>query len=234
MNGVVGEFVNCHVGTHLTGARRIGNDAAHEATKLILDVLDVTILVDECGQVGATAVSCALVQDGRQGSQHGCQCPSRVAGVITQPLELREVVGRMALVPGHKDGFYVGEVLVERGSADAGPLGDLGHGDSAKSVFGDELGSGVQDCVDDLAPVRLDRLCPQLRHPGTVATRGLYTLRIDQDRTYRIMSARMKPDEIGSGTMSWVWKAVLITVGALILGMIIVAHLLGGFRGPNG
>ena len=40
-------------------------------------------------------------------------------------------------------------------------------------------------------------------------------------------------EESTPGTMSWVWKAVLISVVVLILGLIIVGHLVG-FRGPHG
>lgn len=36
------------------------------------------------------------------------------------------------------------------------------------------------------------------------------------------------------GTMSWVWKGVLIVVVVLILVAIILGHVVGGFHGPHG
>jgi hypothetical protein len=51
--------------------------------------------------------------------------------LIAQLGQVGELPCGVAFMPGNQDGFDVGVVLVERGSADAGLLGDLRHGDPA-------------------------------------------------------------------------------------------------------
>ena len=78
--------------------------------------------------------------------------------------EVVKVAGDLPFVPGHQDGFDVGEVLVQGRPADPGLPRDLRHGHGAQAVLGDQRGRGVEDGVADLAAVRVDRLAPQLRH----------------------------------------------------------------------
>ena len=74
-----------------------------------------------------------------------------------------EVLGDMPLVPGDEDGFDAGEVLVERGAADAGLLCNLGHGHGPQPMPGDQGRGGLEDRLMHLAAMGLDRLMPELR-----------------------------------------------------------------------
>jgi len=88
--------------------------------------------------------------------------------VVSDLGELGEVLGDLAFVPGKQDRLHVREVLVQRRSADAGVLGDLGHRHRGQPVLGHQGRGGVQGGVAHRAAVRLDRLVPQPRHHPTI------------------------------------------------------------------
>ena len=58
------------------------------------------------------------------------------------------------------------EVVVERGSADADPLGDLALGDPGDTVFDDQLGGRVEDPLS--GSVLVDRWVGNNRHEATL------------------------------------------------------------------
>lgn len=96
-----------------------------------------------------------------------------------------EVVADLVVVPGPKDLFDAGEVLVDGRTADSGLVGDLGHGDVQRTAFGCESGGSLQDRVANLTAMRLDRRVPQLRHDPTIHSAGYRTLRSEDYSLYR-------------------------------------------------
>jgi hypothetical protein len=74
------------------------------------------------------------------------------------------VARNVPFVPGDQYGFDVREVLVQRGTSDAGLLGDLCHRHRPQPVLGHQRHGGVKDGIAHFAPVGLDRLLPELWH----------------------------------------------------------------------
>jgi len=70
------------------------------------------------------------------------------------------MLANLTLMPGGENCFDVGEVFVERGAADTGPLGYLRHGDSAQATFGDKVCRCLERGVLHRPSVSLDRLVP--------------------------------------------------------------------------
>lgn len=64
--------------------------------------------------------------------------------MVTDLGEVGEMVGDLPLMPGGEDGFDVGEVLVQGGSANAGLFGYLGHGYCTEASFGDQRRRGFE------------------------------------------------------------------------------------------
>jgi hypothetical protein len=134
-----------------------------ERGELAFGVGDVVTPVDESGHL-RRAVPAPVEGDQGVRGQHRLQPLPRVAGTVAQGSELLEVRGDVPLVPGDQHRFDVREVLVERRPTDAGPRGDLRHGDPERSTLGGQGPGGVQDRVLHGAAVLVDRLAPELRH----------------------------------------------------------------------
>ena len=132
------------------------------------------------GQLGVVV----LVLDQRERLQDGLEPPGRGRGVPGLG-ELAQVAGDVPVVPGDQDRLDVREVLVQRGPADPGRGGDLQHRHRRQSVLADQRRGGVQGGVVDRAPVLLDRLGPQLRHPLRIHDVDIETNRIDSDTLSR-------------------------------------------------
>ena len=72
--------------------------------------------------------------------EHSFQALVGVTWPVADLSESLEVSRDLTLMPGKKDRLDVREVLVERGAADAGLLGDLRHRDRPQAVLGHEPG----------------------------------------------------------------------------------------------
>jgi hypothetical protein len=81
----------------------------------------------------------------------------RIGGILLRPGHLDQ--GRLHLLAGERqqDRVLVGEVLVERADADAGPLGDRIGGEGAQSAGFQNLSRRLQDRGHGLAGARLAR-----------------------------------------------------------------------------
>src|SRR5947208_1364737 len=95
-------------------------------------------------------------------------------GPLPDVVELLEMVGDLALVPGGENRVHLGEVLVERRAADAGPLRDLGHRDAGQAAFGDQTACRVEDRFPHGVAMSRDGVVPQLRHSWILARRSAY------------------------------------------------------------
>jgi hypothetical protein len=174
VQAVAREFVRGDVVPDVPGRRGLGDQAGDEGVQLLLGLVDVLAAVQQFGDAGAVRSPGAVVQ--RVRLERGAQSlPGGACGVGGLG-ELGEVLADLALVPGDQDRLDVGEVLVQRGPADAGPLGDLGHRHRGQPVLGYQRGHGVQDRVLDRRAVRSDRLGPQSRHPCSIQDVPLDTI----------------------------------------------------------
>ena len=106
----------------------------------------------------------ALAEVGGEGMKDVFKCNTWVVGFVAQLSQMGEAPGGVSLVAGNEDGLNVGEVLVKRGAADPGLLGDLRHRHGAQSVLIDQGHRRIQDSVGDLSAVRLDGLSPDPGH----------------------------------------------------------------------
>lgn len=144
-----------------SAGRAFGQQRAEEVGQVLFGSADVLAAVQHRGEVGVVA----LVGDLGVGGEDGFEAPGRAAaGMVAHLGQVVQVFCDVAFVPGQEDGFDVWEVFVERGAADAGLLGDLGHGHGGEAVRGDQRGRGVHGRFAHGVAVRVDRFVPQLRH----------------------------------------------------------------------
>lgn len=182
VEAVGGQFVGCDAVPDVTGVGGVGEHVAEEVTELLLWPGYVLVAVEERGEFGAALLAGSLVHDQRIRMQYGFESLAGFPDLVPQGGEVLEVGGDMPVVPGDQDRLDVREVLVQRGAADAGVLGDPRHRRRARSMFSDEGRGGVQDRVTHIAAVRLDGLVPQPGHPLSIQSDESETLCIDKDR----------------------------------------------------
>jgi hypothetical protein len=82
---------------------------------------EVLATVQERGKFGAVMP----VVNERAGAEDGFQLPGRTTGLVPDAAKVVQMAGDLAFVPGDQDRLDVGEVLVQRGTPDAGLLGNL-------------------------------------------------------------------------------------------------------------
>jgi hypothetical protein len=116
--------------------------------------------------------------------QHGCKARVGASCPVADAGEMGEVAADLALVPREQDRLDIGKVLVQRGAPYACLLGDRRHPHRPQAALGDQRRRSVEDRLAHLAPVRVDRLAPQLRHPRSVHAAALNTDRLDVDTMY--------------------------------------------------
>ena len=125
---------------------------------------DTTMLQEERAEIRPVALVGDLEANDSVGLQHGAD--ALVDGTISvgQRPELAEVGADVLVMPGVEDGLDVGEVLVERGSANADIFGDARHRDGTHPAFGHERRCGLDYGAADLLAMGVDRVGPQLGH----------------------------------------------------------------------
>jgi hypothetical protein len=84
----------------------------------------------------------------------GAESFSRVAHPVADLSQLDDVSADLPLVPGHEDCVDVSEVLVQRGSPDAGLLGNVRHPNRSGTVRGGQRPRGVKDRVAHLSAIQ--------------------------------------------------------------------------------
>lgn len=167
MEAVVGELVGGDVDSDGSGRDGVDQERSDEFVEVVVGVGDVRALMQGQRDLGVVVAVC-LVADGGVGVEDDLESRSGVVVFVSYLGEHREVASDLAFVPGEEDRFDVGEVLVERGSSDAGVFGDARHRDREQAIVGDERRGGVEHRVADLAPVLVDRVGPQLGHPTSI------------------------------------------------------------------
>jgi hypothetical protein len=120
---------------------------------LLLRAGDVLTSMQERREFGAVVP----LSSERVGLEYSFESPMRVTCSIPDFGEMFKVAGYVAFVPGDRDGFDVGKVLVQRGTSDTGVLSDPGHGHRCQTVRGHQRRRGVQGRVANRVAVRLDR-----------------------------------------------------------------------------
>src|SRR5215813_5236653 len=100
--------------------------------------------------------------------QHRVEAGCWGAGLVPYGGKPLEMGVDMPLVPGDKDRFDIGIVVIERRSADPGPFRDLRHRDGSQAALVCERGGSVEDCVPYLLAMRCEGCRPELRHADRV------------------------------------------------------------------
>jgi hypothetical protein len=173
VKAVTGELIGRDIIPELAGSRALGQQVSDEAGEQLSRFSDVLSAMQECRKLGPMV----LVRRERIGHQHRFEALAGVTRLIPNLSEMCEVLGDLTFVPGNEDRFDIGEVLVERRTSDARLLGDLGHRHRPQPLLSDQLGGDVERRIAYRAPMRFDRLVPQLRHQRSV--------RKDQDSLIR-------------------------------------------------
>jgi len=96
--------------------------------------------------------------------QHRVEAGCWGAGLVPHGGKPLEMALDMPLVPGDQDRFDIGIVVIERRSADPGPLRDLRHRDGSQAALVYQRGGSVEDCVSYLLAMRRKGCRPKLRH----------------------------------------------------------------------
>ncbi len=130
-------------------------------------------------------VAAGLVGQHSVGFEHRRQPLASRARLVADASKLLQVSLHLPFVPGSQNGLDIRKVLVERGAADAGGLGDLRHRHRRQPVLSHQRRRRVQDGVAHLAAVRRNRLAPQLRHDLSIQGDEMRTLCLDKDEVYR-------------------------------------------------
>jgi hypothetical protein len=154
------ELVWRDVASHGFGVRRLGEYIAHEPMEMPLRRCDVPAAMEGARHFAVVV----LVLNERVGMEDSLQSLANIVLSVAELGEMFQVPTDLALVPSEKDRFDIWEVLVQRGAADARLLGDLRHRDRAETVLGDESDGRRESGLADSAPMRVDRLVPDLRH----------------------------------------------------------------------
>lgn len=144
MQAVGGQLAGRHIVTDRPGRRRLRQQPLDEAGQLPVRVVDVLAPVQKRGQVGV--VRPAVVHLG-VGLQDGLDPLTGVSRLIPHVGELRQMPADLALVPGEKDRFDVGEVLVQGRAADAALRRDLRHRDRGQPLNGGQCTMQAADGV---------------------------------------------------------------------------------------
>jgi ABC-2 type transport system ATP-binding protein len=114
-------------------------------------------------------------------SERGAESFARVVERFDGCVQLLEVPGDLAVVPGDHHGGDVTEVLVQRGATDASAFGDVGHGDGQYASLAGDIGERVEDGVVHLFAVLVDGRAPQSWHASSLPRHdtGHYVFDID-------------------------------------------------------
>jgi hypothetical protein len=184
VGAVAGELAVRKIVPDVTIRGRFGEEVTNQPLHPMLCVFHLLVSVEEAPErrsMPPTRVAC----DQGEGSQHRFEPIPGTTGLLSDLLELFEVARDLILVPGEQDGLDIWEVLVERGSPDAGRLGDLGHRDREEAALVDKRRRGVQDRAAHLSSVRLDCVGPELRHGRSIRRDVSVTIRVDLNELYR-------------------------------------------------
>jgi hypothetical protein len=119
------------------------------------------------------------------GLQDGTEALHRADASVPDFGQVCEVGLDLTIVPGEQDRFNVREVLVQRGAADPGLLGDPRHRHTPQAVLLDERGRPIQRRIADRSAVGLDRVGPEFRHPTSIRCAEVETQWVDNDTMYR-------------------------------------------------
>ncbi len=179
VEAVARKLVGRDIIPEVAGLCDLGQQVSDQVDELLLRPVDVLTSMQECREFGAVVL--AVVGDERVGLEHRFEPLASVAGKVAEFGEMFEVAGDVTLVPGEQDRFDVWEVLIQRRTSDAGPLGDLRHRHRRQPVLGHQRPSGIQDRLAHRAAVRRDRLIPQLRPHASIRGDDTTTSWLDSD-----------------------------------------------------
>jgi hypothetical protein len=124
VQAVLGELGDWDVAADLARAGALSYQLTDELNESLMGSHHVLTLVKGSAQVTPAAVAPGQM---RVSSEDLTEAFTRVSRFVSDGNQPLEVAGNLPLVPSGQNGVNVGEVLVQRGPADAGRLRDAGH-----------------------------------------------------------------------------------------------------------